>query len=226
MEGVETVITTANSVLRGGEDNLTTVDLQGNINLVDAEKAAAVNHFIFFSVLGFDPDSPNPLFAAKGKTEQHLVDSGMHYTILAPDLFAEVWIGAVVGIPLSQGAPVTLVTPATHRHSFVSSRDVAGYVVAAVDNPVACDKRIPIGGPEALSWQDVMAKASGVLGRPLQVNLIEPGEPVPLLPPGMVPVMPGFEQYESIIEMERLSETFGVPPTPVEEVMRRMFVRA
>ncbi len=33
------------------------------------------------------------------------------------------------------------------------------------------------------------------------------------------------EQYESIIEMERLSETFGVPPTPAEDVLRAMFAR-
>ena len=40
--GVETVITTANSARRGGEDNPQTVDLEGNRNLIDAAKAAGV----------------------------------------------------------------------------------------------------------------------------------------------------------------------------------------
>jgi NADH dehydrogenase len=225
VRGAETVITTANSAVRGGDDNPATVDLQGNMNLIDAAKNAGVDHFVFVSILGFDPDSPNPFFAAKSKTEEFLINSGMHYTILAPDIFAEVWLGMVLGMPLMNNAPVTLVAPASHRHSFVSIRDVAGYGLAAVEHPSARDKRIPIGGPEALSWQDIVAKASGVLGRPLQVNLVQPGEPVPFLPPGIDQIMIAGEQYESVIEMERLSETFGVPPTPIEEVIRMMFAR-
>ena len=100
--GVQTVITTANSAVRGGDDNPQTVDLQGNFNLIDAAKAAGVEHFIFVSILGYDPNSPNPFFAAKGKTEEHLINSGMHYTILAPDIFAEVWVGLVIGIRTCQ----------------------------------------------------------------------------------------------------------------------------
>ncbi|MCU0510899.1 MAG: SDR family oxidoreductase [Anaerolineae bacterium] len=145
MRGVETVITTANSALRGGDDNPMTVELQGNKNLIDAAKAAGVEHFIFVSILGYDPDSPNPFFAGKSKTEEYLINSGMHYTILAPGIFAEVWFGMVLGMPLMNNAPVTLVAPASHRHTFVSSRDVAAYAVAAVDHPSARDKRIPIG---------------------------------------------------------------------------------
>jgi NADH dehydrogenase len=225
MQGVETVITTANSALRGGDDNPMTIELQGNRNLVDAAKAAGVDHFIFVSILGYDPDSPNPFFAGKSKTEEYLINSGMHYTIIAPDIFAEVWFGMVLGIPLMNNAPITLVAPASQRHSFVSARDVAAYTVAAVDHPSARDKRIPIGGPEGLSWQDVVGKASALLGRPLQVNLVQPGEPVPFLPPGVDQIMIAGEQYESIIEMERLSDTFGVPPTPAEDVMRAMFAR-
>lgn len=225
VRGVETVITTANSAVRGGDDNPMTVDLRGNSNLIDAARAAGVEHFIFVSILGFDPNSLNAFFAAKSKTEEYLINSGMQYTILAPDIFAEVWLGMVLGMPLMNNAPVTLVAPASHRHSFVSARDVAAYAVAAVDHPAARSKRIPIGGPEALSWQDIIAKASGVLGHALQVNLVQPGEPVPFLPPGVDQIMIASEQYESVIEMERLSETFGVPPTPVEDVMRTMFAR-
>jgi uncharacterized protein YbjT (DUF2867 family) len=225
VRGVKTVITTANTEVRGGDDNPMTVDLQGNLNLIDAAKAAGVDNFIFVSVLGFDPNSPNPLFAAKSKTEEHLITSGMRYTILAPDIFAEVWLGLVLGMPLMNNAPVTLVAPASHRHSFVSARDVAAYAVAAVEHPAARSKRIPIGGPEALSSQDVVAKASGVLGHALQVNLVQPGEPIPFLPPGAGQILIASEQYESVIEMERLSETFGVPPTPIADVMRAMFAR-
>src|SRR5512139_885326 len=70
--GIETVITTANSVLRGGEDNLQTVDVQGNRNLIDAARAAGVQQFIFTSALGADANHPFPLFQAKGVTDAYL----------------------------------------------------------------------------------------------------------------------------------------------------------
>ncbi len=83
--GIETVITTATSAARGGEDTMQTVDLEGNRNLIAAAKAAGVNQFIFVSALPADPRSPVPLLQAKGRSEVTLRESGMPYTILAPD---------------------------------------------------------------------------------------------------------------------------------------------
>ena len=41
-EGIVTVITTATSAMRGGEDTVDTVDRQGNLNLIDAARKAGV----------------------------------------------------------------------------------------------------------------------------------------------------------------------------------------
>ena len=89
LAGVETVITTANSVLRGGADTVDSVDIAGNKNLIDAAKAAGVKHFIFTSALGSDVNHPVPLFQAKAKTEALVKDSGMTWTILAPNFFTD-----------------------------------------------------------------------------------------------------------------------------------------
>ncbi|MFO7633388.1 MAG: NmrA family NAD(P)-binding protein, partial [Caldilinea sp.] len=57
---VATVITTANSILRSGEDNIATVDLNGTKSLIDAAKASGASHFIYVSVLGSTPEHPHP----------------------------------------------------------------------------------------------------------------------------------------------------------------------
>ena len=101
------------------------INLDGYLNLIDAAKAAGVKHFIFTSVLGSDPNHPVPFIAAKGKVEQRLRASGMTYTILAPDIFTDIWIMAVIGGPALQGAPVWLVGGGRDRHSFVAAADVA-----------------------------------------------------------------------------------------------------
>ncbi len=220
--GITTVITTANSAQRGGEDNVENVDLKGNRNLIDAAKQAGVKHFIFISALIADPNSPVPFAAAKGKTEEYLVASGIPYTILAPDAFMEVWLAMVVGMPIMNGQPVTVVAGGNHRHSFISAADVAAFAVAAVDNPQAINQRLVLGGPEPLSFRDAAGIYERVLNCKATVRSVNPGEPVPGLPESMLTMVVGFEMFDSPVDMAETARTFGVQLTPFEQVIRRM----
>ena len=220
LEGVETVISTANSALRGGADNPQSVDLDGNRNLIEGARDAGVEHFVFVSLLGAAPDHPAPFLRAKGQSEASLRESGMGYTILAPTAFMELWASMVVGMPALQGQPVTLVGEGRRRHSFVSNRNVAAFAVNAVDNPAALNRHLAIGGPEALTWREVVATYERALERSIPVKFVAMGEPVPGLPEPMPVMLAGMETYDSVVEMEETSRTFGVPLTTLE-----MFVK-
>jgi uncharacterized protein YbjT (DUF2867 family) len=220
VEGIETVITTANSAMRGGTDNPRSVDLEGNRNLIEAARDAGVGHFIFISLLGADPNNPSPFVQAKARSESALRESGMDYTILAPTAYMEVWPAMVVGMPALQGRPVTLVEEGRRRHSFVSNRDVAAFGVAAVDRPEARNQYLAIGGPEPLSWRDVVATYERVLGRSIPVEFVAMGDPVPGLPDPMPALLAGMETYDSVVEMEETSNTFAVPLTRLETFVR------
>jgi uncharacterized protein YbjT (DUF2867 family) len=76
LEGIETVITTANSAGRGGADNPQSVDLEGNRNLIEAAREARVERFVFVSLLGADPGHPSPFVRAKVRSEAALRESG------------------------------------------------------------------------------------------------------------------------------------------------------
>ena len=65
--GIDAVVTTANSIARGGGDTIQSVDIDGNRDLIDAAAAAGVRHFVFVSALGASPDHPMPLLRAKGR---------------------------------------------------------------------------------------------------------------------------------------------------------------
>ena len=224
--GVDAVVTTANSAARGGGDNPQTVDLEGNRNLVEAARGAGVKRFVFVSALGVDPDSPVPFFAAKGMTERTLRESGLEYTILAPNLFMEVWIGMMVGMPLQTGQPVTLVGEGRRKHSFVSNRDVAEFAVAVVDHPAAKNQYIPIGGPEALSWREVVATFERVLGRDIPVRTVPPGTPLPGLPETVSQIAAAMDGYDSPVDMTATAATYGVQLTSVEEFARQSAAHA
>ena len=217
--GVEAIISTANSALRGGDDTVESVDRDGNRNLVDAATAAGVGHFVFISALGASPDSPVPFMSAKGETEQRLRDSGMSWTVLRPNAYMDTWFAMVVGGPALSGQPVTLVGEGRRRHSFVAMQDVVAYIFAALDQG-ATGQTLVIGGPEPVSWWDVIAAFNAELGREIPVRTVPPGQPVPGLPDVVAQLLAGMETYDSAFDSSELASTYGVTPTSPAEFVR------
>jgi uncharacterized protein YbjT (DUF2867 family) len=220
--GIETVITTANAAMRGGEDDFESVDLNGTKNLIDAAKAAGVRHFIYTSAVGSDPNHPHALFRAKGQSEAYLKASGLTYTILKPGVFMEIWIGAIVGIPLRAGQPVTLVGQGARKQAFVSIADVTAYAVAAVEHP-ARNQAIFIGGPAAYSWTEAVEAVGRVLGRSLPIQYVPPGDPLPLVPAAMGAMLAGLETADTFIDMQETAATYGIKPTSLDTFAQRYF---
>ena len=225
-DGVSAVITTANAVGRGGADTIESVDRRGNRDLVEAAAAAGVRRFVFTSVLGAAPDSPLPLMQAKAETEEHLRASGMEWTILQPNLFMDTWVPTVVGGPALAGEPVTIVGEGRRRHSFVAARDVAAYAVAALDHPQAVRREIVIGGPEPLSWHDVIEMFQEALGREVLTRSVPLGTSVPGLPDAVGGMLTALETYDSPLDMTEPSRTFGVRPTRLRDFVRDFLVHA
>jgi NADH dehydrogenase len=129
----------------------------------------------------------------------------------------------VVGGPLQAGQPITLVGEARRVHSFVSMVDVAAFAVAAVDNPAARNATIPIGGPAAVSWRDVVAEVEQVVGRKLPVRFVQPGEAVPFVPEEAQGLMAMQDTYDSPVPMNEIAAVYGVTLTPMAAVLQHMF---
>ncbi len=224
-EGIDVVVTTANSARRGGEDNVDTIEREGNRNLIDAARAAGVRRFVFVSALGAHPDSPADFLSGKGAAEVHLESSGLEYVILQPNLFMEVWIAMMMG-PAIAGGPVTFVRPAQARHTFVAMDDVADLGVAAAIQPSAANRRIVLGGPDALSWRDVTAIFERALGRAIDIHLVDPGDPLPGLPPVVAQLAAAFESHETAFDSSAVAAEFGLRLRRVEDFARAMTASA
>ena len=172
-----------------------------------------------------------PIARAKALAERHLRESGVPYTILSANGIMDVMLPMIVGGPLMASRPVTLVREARRRHSFVAGDDIAAFAVAAVGHPAAMNRRLDIGGPDAACWRDVVAVYERVLGRPIAVQWIEPGEILPDLPPvpGLAPVVSGLmaalETFDSAVDMTEVARTFGVQLTSMESIVRRSTAR-
>jgi uncharacterized protein YbjT (DUF2867 family) len=225
-QGVTVVITTANSAAREGDDNPETVEERGNRNLVDAARAAGVSHFVFTSALGSDLNSPVPFIRGKAIAEQYLKESGLTYTVLMPNLLMEVWFPNIVSGPVLAGRPVTLVGEGRRRHSMISYEDVAGFATSAAGNERAYNRVLVLGGPQPVSWLDVVAAHERALGRPIEVRHVAVGQPLPGYPDFVSGFMNALETYDSVIEMDSLAREFGVPQTTFDESIRRQIAPA
>jgi NADH dehydrogenase len=222
--GVEVVITTANSASRGGSDNPESVEEQGNRNLIDAARAAGVRQFVFVSALGSDLNSPVPLLRGKAIAEQYLRESGLTYTILMPNLYLEIWCPNIVGRAAQAGQPVTLIGEGRRQHSMISAADVAAFAVAAAGNERAYNRVLVVGGPEAVSWHDVIAAHERVQGRRIEVRYLPLGGVLPGLPDFVSGFLNLLETYDSVIPMDSLAREFGVRQATLDECIERQLV--
>jgi uncharacterized protein YbjT (DUF2867 family) len=221
-KNIETVITTANSAMRGGEDTVDTVDRQGNRILIEAATKAKVKQFIFISFFGADLNHPMPLFKAKAETEVVLINSGMNYTILSPNYFMESWISLVVGIPLQAHQPVTLVGKGRREHSLISNDDVSTFSTAVIGHPQAVNQKLPLGGPEPLSWCGIVDTFSNILGIEIPIRFVAPGEGINGLPEFVTAMLAGMETYDSILPMKDIAQTYHVKQITLDSFARNM----
>ena len=168
--GVEAVISTASSTLSRQEgDSIESVDRLGQIALVQAAKAAGVQHFTFFGLMKEYGDSP--LINAKLAFEEAVVNSGMSWTNFVGNFFMEVWFSPPLGFDYVNHKAV-IYGDGRNPSSWVSYRDIAEMAVRAHETDKACNRRFMAGGPEALSPLDVVKIFEQASGRTFHVEHI------------------------------------------------------
>ena len=88
------------------------------------------------------------------------------------------------------------------------------------------DATIVMGGPEALSWRDVVAIYEEVTGRAIDVRTVAPGQPLPGLPDVVAQLAAGLDTYDSPLPMDDACATYGVELTSAREFAARARVAA
>jgi NADH dehydrogenase len=148
------------------------------------------------------------------------------YTILAPNIFMDVWIPMIIGTALQQQQPVRLISEGQRQHSFIAVQDVAAFAVAAVQHRAALNQYIPLGGPEAVSWRDIIATTERVLQRSIPVETLAMGDMLPGFPEMITGMMTSLEMQDNIIPMQETAQRFNVQQTMMEQFVHHAFAGA
>ncbi|GIF17956.1 NAD(P)-dependent oxidoreductase [Paractinoplanes tereljensis] len=154
LEGVDTVLMVSAAETLGR--------VAQHRSFVDAAAAAGVEHLVYTSFAGASPDATFTLARDHWHTEQHIRDSGLAFTFLRDNLYADF-------LPFLVGDDGVIRGPAGDgRAAVVAQDDIADALVAVLREPAPhAGKTYEMTGPEALSLAEVAATVAEVTGKPV-----------------------------------------------------------
>jgi NADH dehydrogenase len=256
VDGVHTVVATANMIVpRRGERADFDALADGYVELGRACRRAGVRRFVLLSVPVSFMGRGAPDFDAKQRVEAELRAQGVPLTVARSSVFMDTWLPALGSRLALRGAEQATVdrgfwlirlTGLAHgsierfgvafvpgsgkaRHSFVAADDVAGSLAAAASSEGAPGEELLLGGPEALSWRDVLTVFERRLGRRVR-RVRQPAVPLRVLSLALRAASPAAShllaaQYliatrDSVYPPDAARRLLGRDPVSVEEFLR------
>jgi uncharacterized protein YbjT (DUF2867 family) len=138
--------------------------------VVDAAVAAGVRRIVKLSALGAQTGSPVAFFDAHGRIEDHLRAAGIASVLLRP---AFTMSNVLAGAPGVRQAGAFFAPAAGAKVAMIDPRDIAEVAALVLSTEGHDGRAYELTGPAAVTFDDVVADLSAVLGR--QVGFV----PVP-----------------------------------------------
>lgn len=138
---------------------------QLQLNFVEAAREAGVRHIVKLSQFAADKDSPVRFLRYHAVVEERIIQSGMAYTFLRPNLFMQGLLGFAELIKYQQQffAPI-----GEQAVSLVDTRDIAAVAVAALTQAGHENKVYDLTGPVAITHQQIAQYLGEATGREIK----------------------------------------------------------
>jgi len=222
LEGVDAVVHLVGIIEERGRQTFQRVHVEGTANLVEAASLAGVKHFVYVSAIGADLNSPFTYHRTKAQAEELVRTSGMAYTIFRASLVIGPG-GGFVGkmLDLINFPGPFMPVPGSGESLFqpIFVEDLARCIIIALENPGARGKTFEVGGPEHLSYNDLLrilaevaGKRKGLLHIPMCIMM--PAVKV-LEKTGLSPVTSdqlGMLSRDNICGVDAVKKEFGFEP--------------
>jgi NADH dehydrogenase len=222
------------AIIQGKPTDFERVMSQGTRDLVGAAKAAGVSRFVLASALGLTEETRElvPYYRSKWEMEQAVSGSGMEHVIFRPS-FVFGRDGGVLPMFVRQvrWSPVTpIVGSGKSRLQPIWVEDVAGFFAPAVDLPAAVNRTFELGGPEAVTWNQLFRRIKRVLGARrgtihLPFRLVRAGATVAERMPNPLVTRDQLTMLErsgdNVCDIGPAVEAFGIEPIGLDEQLRR-----
>jgi NADH dehydrogenase len=232
IEGCEVVIHLV-AIIQGGPEDFEQVMVRGTRYVVAAAKAAGARRFVLMSALGVNERTKEltPYYRAKWAMEESVRASGLEHVIFRPSFVFGPGGGAITEFSrLVRRLPaIPVVGSGERKLQPVFVDDVAAFFAGAVDLPAAANRTFELGGPEAVTWNELWDRLAAALGKKrrqvhLPVGLLRAQAavmeklPKPLVTRDQLTML---EAGDNVCDEKPAAELFGVELTPLDEQLKR-----
>jgi uncharacterized protein YbjT (DUF2867 family) len=171
------------------------IDLESN--MIDACAASGVTHVVQNSALGAG-DWPTSFLSWHHQVEEKLKATKLKYTILQPNSFMQNITAFFAPSIKSSGVFYSSVKDS--KTSYIDVRDIAGAATNILLSPEKhYGRTYELNGPEAVTYSELAARISRVVGKPVQyVDIPEAAQRKSMLELGM----PAW-QVEALLELQQ-----------------------
>jgi uncharacterized protein YbjT (DUF2867 family) len=139
------------------------------IGVVDAAKAAGIQHVVKLSVYGAAEDCSAQVMRDHRKVERHIERLGFDWTHLRPNLFMQHFLNHAAAIK-KEGVIHAPLDGA--RVSVVDTRDIGAVAAAALTERGHARQAYELTGPAAPNYEEIAAVFSTLLGRSIRYESI------------------------------------------------------
>lgn len=153
------------AIVEGSPASFERVMAVGTGNLVEAARECDVRRIVMMSALGTGPNATVPFFRAKWAAEQAVGSSSIDHVVLRPSFVFGADGGALPRfVRVARLFPLTpVIGPGTQRVQPIWIDDVVRAVRLAVEGE-GSNGPVEIGGPDAVTWNDLWRRLKAVLG--------------------------------------------------------------
>lgn len=167
MTGCEAVVHLVAIISEEGGRTFDGIIHRGTANVVDEARRVGIRRFVHMSAMGAMNNPAYPYMKAKWDAEQLVKNSGIAYTIFRPSVIFGPGDGFInVLAKLVKTAPVIPVV-GTGKSKFqpVQVAEVAQSFVRALEEPSTAGQVYELGGPEILSYEELLDTIATKLGK-------------------------------------------------------------
>ncbi len=137
-------------------------EVRQGINVADAAKTSGITQFVYSSVASADQRTGIPHFDTKFQIEEHLRNTGMHFTVVRPVFFMENWLPMRESI--GDGALKLPLDPAT-RLQMIAVDNIGRVVAEAFQHPGKWQNRVFELAGDELSMEELAQAFTRASGR-------------------------------------------------------------
>lgn len=211
-------------------ENGSSLDQVNNLSTYNFHTAASENNvkkFIFLSTHGASLGVQNAFLVSKGNAEVDIMQGEVPYVILrsAPIYGPESVFTTLIN-QLIDKKKVPLIGSGQQKFQPIYVDDVVEYLYQALIDPKARQQVLEIGGPDKISYEDLIQCASQIKGKEIQFAKVPSFlrsfmSPITLNGSELSKERLDFYSRDSFVNMERAQSIIPIQLTPLQEGLKK-----